>query len=180
MEIIETNLKGCFLIKPKTFSDARGSLTKIFHKPTFEDLGLSVNFDEEYYSVSSKGVVRGLHFQIPPDDHIKCVSCLHGSIFDVVVDIRKSSSTYGQHYSVIIDSRSPTLLYIPSGMAHGFIALADGSIFINRSTTAFNPSCDKGIKWDSCGIDWPEMEYIISEKDHSMPNLSEFASPFNF
>ncbi len=178
MEVIETNLKGCFLIKPKTFSDSRGALTKIFHKPTFEALGLSGNFAEEYYSVSSKGVIRGLHFQIPPDDHIKCISCLKGSIFDVVVDIRESSPTYGHHYCLVIDSRNPTLLYIPSGMAHGFMALEDGSLFLNRSTTVFSPDCDRGIKWDSCGINWPELEYIVSEKDRQMPELINFNSPF--
>ncbi|MBB6327897.1 dTDP-4-dehydrorhamnose 3,5-epimerase [Algoriphagus iocasae] len=178
MELIETNLKGCFVIQPKTFSDSRGALTKVFHSPTFKELGLRVDFQEEYYSVSSKGVVRGLHFQVPPDDHVKCVSCLNGSIFDVVVDIRTSSPTFGQHYSTVLDHRNPTLLYIPPGMAHGFLSLEEGSIFLNRTTTVFSPSCDSGIRWDSCGIDWPEMEYIVSEKDQKMPALEDYNSPF--
>ncbi|MEB2777653.1 dTDP-4-dehydrorhamnose 3,5-epimerase [Algoriphagus sp. D3-2-R+10] len=178
MEVFETNLKGCFVLKPKTFTDSRGALTKIFHKPTFEALGMPVNFPEEYYSVSSKGVVRGLHFQIPPDDHAKCVSCLYGSIFDVVVDIRKSSPTFGQYYSLVLDSRSPALLYIPSGMAHGFVALEESSIFLNRTTTVYSQECDSGIRWDSCGIDWPEMEYIVSDKDQKMPSLKDYDSPF--
>ncbi len=178
MEKIETNLEGCFIIKPKTFEDSRGALTKIFHKPTFEALGLSGDFSEEYYSVSSKGVVRGLHFQIPPDDHAKCVTCLVGSIFDVVVDIRKNSPTYGENFSFIIDSREPMLLYIPSGMAHGFLALEDGCLFLNRSTTVYSPEFDGGIKWDSCGINWPELKYIVSIKDQKMPELVNFNSPF--
>lgn len=178
MERIETGLEGCFLIKPKTFTDSRGALTKIFHKPTFEELGLSGNFSEEYYSVSSKGVVRGLHFQIPPDDHVKCISCLNGSIFDVVVDLRKSSATFGKHFTVTLKAEEPMLLYIPAGFAHGFMALEDNSIFINKSTTIYSPSCDKGIKWDSCGIDWPDLTPIVSDKDQNMPALNDYNSPF--
>jgi dTDP-4-dehydrorhamnose 3,5-epimerase len=178
MERIETSLEGCFILKPKTFNDQRGSLTKIFHQPTFEELGLAGNFKEEYYSISSKGVIRGLHFQIPPSSHAKCIICLAGSIFDVVVDLRKSSHTYGQHFSVILKAEEPTLLYVPEGFAHGFMALEDNSLFLNKSTTVYDPTCDRGIKWDSCGISWPDLAPILSQKDEEMPTLASFISPF--
>jgi dTDP-4-dehydrorhamnose 3,5-epimerase len=178
MEKIETNLAGCFLIKPKTFNDQRGSLTKIFHQQTFEELGLSGNFKEEYYSISSKGVIRGLHFQIPPSAHAKCIICLNGSIFDVAVDLRTTSPTYGEHFSMILKAEEPIMLYIPEGLAHGFMALEDNSLFLNKSTTVYDPDCDRGIKWNSCGINWPDLSPVISQKDEQMPTLASFKSPF--
>lgn len=178
LERLNTGLDGCFLLKPKVFADHRGSLTKLFHKPTFEDLGLISDFTEEYFSISKKNVLRGLHFQIPPHDHCKVVSCLSGKIFDAVVDLRKSSSTYKQSYSVVLDGENPCMLYIPSGFAHGFIALKEGSIFLNKTNTVYNKACDAGIKWDSCNIDWPIIEPIVSIKDKNLPKLSSFESPF--
>jgi dTDP-4-dehydrorhamnose 3,5-epimerase len=178
MQKIETKLEGCFLIKPKTFEDPRGSLTKIFHRPSFLDLGLAVEFPEEYYSISTKGVVRGLHFQIPPDDHIKCITCLQGKIFDVVVDLRKKSPTYGENFTVTLESQNPMILYVPAGFAHGFMALEDNSLFLNKSTTIYSPSCDNGIKWNSCGIDWPDLIPVVSEKDKEMIDFKYFNSPF--
>lgn len=178
MEKLATNLEGCFIIKPRTFLDHRGSLTKIFHQPTFQELGLQGNFSEEYYSLSARGVVRGLHFQVPPSAHAKCIICLSGSIFDVAVDLRNSSPTFGKHFSIILKSEEPTILYIPEGFAHGFMALEDNSLFLNKSTTVYDPDCDRGIKWDSCGIKWPDLSPIISQKDEDMPSLSSFKSPF--
>ena len=178
MEKIPTSLSECFLIRPKTFEDNRGSLTKILHHPTFESLGLTGEFSEEYFSISKKGVLRGLHFQVPPSDHIKCVTCLSGSIFDTVVDLRKASPTYGLHFSIVLDSREPMILYIPSGFAHGFMALEDDSLFLNKTTTVYDPSCDRGIRWDSCNIKWPDIKPIISQKDLDMPDILSFSSPF--
>ncbi|MGY6741091.1 MAG: dTDP-4-dehydrorhamnose 3,5-epimerase [Cecembia sp.] len=178
MELIGTSLDGCFEIKLRSFEDHRGSLTKVFHQPTFADLSLPSSFPEEYFSISHKGVVRGLHFQVPPSGHAKCVTCISGSIFDVAVDLRKNSLTFGKHYAAVIDSRQPKLLFIPEGFAHGFMALEDHTIFLNRSTSVYDPACDSGIKWDSCGILWPEIPPIVSEKDQNMPLLSMFNSPF--
>lgn len=178
MEIIKTKIEGCFEINLKSFRDHRGALTKVFHAPSFSELNLPVSFPEEYYSISHKGVVRGLHFQIPPSSHAKCVTCLSGSIFDVVVDLRKNSLTFGQYFHTIIDSKNPKLLFVPEGLAHGFMALEDNTIFLNRSTTVYNPECDKGIRWDSCNIPWPKIEPIVSEKDINMLPLSLFSSPF--
>ena len=178
LERIKTGLEGCFLLKPKIFADHRGSLTKLFHKPTFEELGLTSEFSEEYFSISRKNVLRGLHFQLPPHDHYKIVTCLSGKIFDAVVDLRKSSPTYKQSYSIILDAEDPCMLYIPSGFAHGFIALKEGSIFLNKTNTVYHQASDAGIKWDSCGIDWPIIKPIVSIKDENLPKLSLFESPF--
>lgn len=178
MEKNKTNLAGCFELQPRIFKDDRGSLVKTFHEDTFISLGLETNFTEEYYSVSKKNVLRGLHFQLPPNDHVKCVTCISGSIFDVVVDLRKESPTYKQHFSVVLDADKGNMLYIPKGFAHGFYVLNDEAIFLNRTTVVFKPESDTGIKWDSCGIEWPNMNPILSEKDESMISLDKFNSPF--
>ena len=178
MKKIETTIVGCFELQPKVFKDDRGRLVKTFHKDSFVTLNLATDFKEEYYSVSKKGVLRGLHFQIPPHDHVKCVSCLSGKIFDVVVDLRKESPTYKQHFSIELDSENGNMLYIPKGLAHGFYVQSEEAIFLNRTTTVYEPSCDTGIKWDSCGIKWPVSNPILSEKDKLMTTLNEFISPF--
>jgi dTDP-4-dehydrorhamnose 3,5-epimerase len=178
LEKINTGLEGCYLLKPTVFSDRRGSLTKIFHRPTFEDLDLVGEFSEEYYSISKQNVLRGLHFQLPPHDHCKIIICLSGKIFDVVVDLRKSSPTYKKFYSITLDANDPCMLYIPRGFAHGFLSLAENSIFLNKTDTVYNQDSDAGIKWDSCGINWPIIEPLVSIKDQNLPDLHSFNSPF--
>ena len=178
MEFIHTPLNGCIEIKPRIFQDSRGKLIKTFHSDTFKAEGLETDFKETYYSVSKKGVLRGLHFQVPPDDHVKCVTCLSGRIFDAVVDLRKDSPTFGKSYSLILDSEKGNMLYIPKGFAHGFYVLSESAIFLNRTTTVFSPECDAGIKWDSCDIQWPDFDPILSVKDVAMPEFKNFISPF--
>ncbi len=178
MKKIETTIVGCFELQPRVFNDERGRLVKIFHKDSFLGLNLETNFTEEYYSVSKKNVLRGLHFQNPPHDHIKCVTCISGKIFDVVVDLRTDSPTYKQYFSIELDAEKGNMLYIPKGLAHGFYVLSETAIFLNRMTTVYEPSCDTGIKWDSCGIKWPVMNPILSEKDKEMITLDKFKSPF--
>jgi len=178
MKKIETTISGCFELQPIIFKDDRGRLVKTFHETSFKSLDLATNFTEEYYSISKKQVLRGLHFQLPPHDHIKCVTCLSGKIFDVVVDLRKESPTYKQHFSIELDAEKGNMLYIPKGLAHGFYVLSNETIFLNRTTTIYNPESDAGIKWDSCGINWPDSNPILSEKDKQMIVLNEFKSPF--
>jgi len=178
MEIIKTKIEGCFELKPKIFKDDRGRLVKTFHHDTFKESGLETDFKEEYYSVSKKGVLRGLHFQLPPHDHVKCITCLSGKIFDVVVDLRKNSATYKQFFSIELDSEKGNMLYIPAGLAHGFYTISEEAIFLNRTTTVYNPNSDTGIKWNSCGISWPNLNPILSEKDEQMMELDSFNSPF--
>jgi len=173
-----TTIPGCFELVPRIFEDSRGKLVKTFHEETFKNLGLETNFPEEYYSTSGKNIIRGLHFQEPPYDHIKCVTCISGKIFDVVVDLRKNSPTYKKHLSIILDADLGNILYIPKGMAHGFYVLGDGAIFLNRTTTIYNGDSEGGIKWDSCGIKWPNLNPIVSDKDQQLITLENYKSPF--
>ena len=178
MDKKETNIQGCYELFPRVFKDQRGKLIKTFHHDTFSELGLEVVFKEEYFSVSAIGVLRGLHFQLPPNDHIKCVTCLSGRLFDVVVDLRKNSPTFGKHFTTELDSELGNMVYIPSGCAHGFFTLTDQAIFLNRTTSVFSPDSDTGIRWDSCGIPWPDPNPILSEKDKNLIKFSDFTSPF--
>ena len=178
MDLKETTISGCFELHPSVFKDTRGKLVKTFHRDTFNKFGLAVDFAEEYYSVSHKGVLRGLHLQLPPFDHIKCVTSLHGKIFDVVVDLRRQSPSFGKYYTTILDSDAGNMLYIPSGCAHGFYAVTDQAIFLNRTTTVFNATAESGIRWDSCDIPWPSANPILSDKDKNLPAFSEFGNHF--
>jgi len=178
MEVIKTPIEGCFELQPRVFKDDRGRLVKTFHEDMFASNGLDTDFKEEYYSISEKNVLRGLHFQLPPHDHVKCVTCISGKLFDVVVDLRKNSPTYRQSFSIELNSDKGNMLYIPKGLAHGFYVLSENAIFLNRTTTVYEPSCDAGIKWDTCGINWPEKDPILSEKDQQMIELDKFQSPF--
>lgn len=178
MKINKTTILGCIELQPKIIQDARGRLVKTYHQEMFALNGLDTNFTEEYYSTSSKGVLRGLHFQLPPNDHIKCVTCLFGEIFDVVVDLRKDSPSYKKHFSIKLNAEKGNMLYIPKGLAHGFQVLSEKAIFLNRTTTVYHPESDCGVRWDSCGIQWPSIDPILSEKDTKWKLLNKYKSPF--
>lgn len=177
-EKIETPLEGCFELKPVVRADVRGSFIKTFHEPSFKELGLITDFKEEFHTISFKDVIRGMHFQLPPEEHIKLVYCAEGKVMDVVLDLRKNSSTYGKFHIVELDSSKGNSLYIPIGLAHGFQVLADRSVVIYRTSTIFSAKCDTGILWSSCGIPWTCKNPILSEKDKNLPTLAEFESPF--
>ncbi len=178
MKVTKTYIEGLVEIDPPIFNDQRGKFVKIYHEELFKQNGLSTSFAEEYYSVSSKNVLRGLHFQLPPYDHIKCVTCIAGKVFDVVIDLRKNSKTYKQHFGTELSADKGNMLYIPAGFAHGFFALTDNVIFLNRTSTIYNGDNEGGIKWDSAGIKWPSDDPIISEKDIELIKLEDYKSPF--
>jgi dTDP-4-dehydrorhamnose 3,5-epimerase len=178
IEIKETTIKGCVELLPKQFNDSRGKFVKTFHEQTFEELHLTTHFAEEYYSVSYNNVLRGLHFQTPPSDHIKVVYCLDGEVMDVVVDLRKGSPTYGKHDIIGLSSKKANMLYIPSGMAHGFYTISEKAVMLYKVTTVYDHANDTGIRWDSCGIAWPSKEPVISERDSKFISFNEFNSPF--
>jgi dTDP-4-dehydrorhamnose 3,5-epimerase len=180
MKVIPTKIDGCFEIKTIIRKDDRGRLVKTFHKASFEEMGLHTEFPEHYYSVSKKNVLRGLHFQIPSKHHIKLVTCLEGGILDVIVDLRISSPTFGEHLIVELTSEKANMLYVPEGCAHGFYTFSNKSIFINRTSTMYSEAHDKGIHWNSCGIAWPDKNPIISAKDSLLPDFKNFKSPFKF
>jgi len=178
MKIVPTKLRDCFEIKPKIFNDNRGSFIKTFHKNIYDDFGLCSNWVEEYYSVSNKKVIRGLHFQLPPDDHCKLVYCTSGKVFDVVLDLRNSSKTFSKFITIELSSEKNNILYIPKGMAHGFCALEDNTTMIYKTSSVYSPQSDQGILWDSVGIEWPFSDHIISNRDRGFTKLRDFESPF--
>ncbi len=179
MTITETKIEGVKILQPAAFNDERGGFTKPFHKETFEKAGLNTRFDESFYSISKKGVIRGMHFQIPPADHAKLVYCPAGSIMDVVVDLRKSSKTFGQYVTVELSQKNSTSIYIPRGCAHGFLSLEDGSCTVYMQETMRSAEHEGGIRYDSFGIDWGVEAPILSARDKIFPTLAEFNSPFN-
>ena len=173
-----TSVQGCFELQATVHKDARGRFIKIFHAPAFEKMGLNSEFSEDYYSVSKKGVMRGLHFQSPPDEHDKLVCCLEGEVFDAVLDLRKKSKTYGKHFTLKLGAGKGNMLYIPKGCAHGFYALSAKALMLYKTSTVYAPEKDAGILWNSAGIRWPGGKPALSPRDASLPALADFKSPF--
>ena len=178
MKIENTELPGCFELQPVVHRDPRGSFVKTFHAPSFEAAGLSTDFVEEYHSASRRGVIRGLHLQLPPCAHAKLVSCVHGEVFDVAVDLRVGSPTQGQAMTRRLTAADGNALYFPPGLAHGFQALTEDAIVVYRVTSVHAPAQDAGIRWDSAGIECPEPGAKVSERDATLPTLADFESPF--
>ena len=180
MEICELKIPGAFELRPQVHRDERGSFVKTFHHDAFELRKLATSYREQYYSASHQGVLRGLHFQTPPFDHVKLVSCLQGRIFDVGLDLRKGSPTYGQHFSIVLSSEHGNMLYLPKGFAHGFLTLSQQAIVTYCVTTVHSPEHDTGVNWASAGIAWPNPSPLLSARDEALPRLQDFRSPFDF
>jgi dTDP-4-dehydrorhamnose 3,5-epimerase len=180
MEFSETTLPGCFLIQSRVFRDHRGGFVKTYHKEWFQKAGLSLELSEEFYSVSTKRVLRGLHFQLPPRDHVKFVYCPSGAVLDAVVDLRKGSPTFGKFATFQISEDEGNALFIPSGFAHGFFTLSEKAILVYKTSTVHSPEHDAGILWSSVGIPWPTEEPVLSVRDQKFAAFSDFVSPFNF
>lgn len=178
MKTTPTQLPGVIIIEPQVFSDARGSFIKPFHKQTFKELGFEHDFQENFYSLSKKNVIRGMHFQTPPQDHAKLIYVPRGEILDVIVDLRNGSPTYGQHASVILSAENHKMVYIPKGCAHGFLSLQDDSCTTYLQSTMRSAEHEGGIRYDSFGFDWGVSNPITSERDTQFPTLAEFKSPF--
>ena len=178
MIIIKTPFDGLFILETNNFQDERGGFQKLFNYDFFEENGLATDFKEFYYSLNKKGVRRGMHFQIPPYDHVKVVYVSYGKILDVVVDIRKASSTYGKCFSIELDDQKAQFLYIPKGFAHGFLSLQDNTIVNYAQTTCYNKECDCGIDQNSIDFDWGVVHPIVSGRDLTFPTLKEYNSPF--
>lgn len=178
MHLRETLIPGCYEVVHDCFADIRGRFVKTFHHKAFEEWGLRTDWQEEYYSVSGHGVLRGMHFQTPPHEHAKLVSCLHGEAHDVVLDLRRNSSCFGQSYSLRLSSDSGLALYIPAGVAHGFLSLTDGCLMHYKVTSVHVPAADAGVRWDSFGHAWPVNKPTLSMRDTQQPRFDNFTSPF--
>ena len=178
IEKISTPLKDCYELQPIVRGDNRGKFIKTFHCDAFKELGLETNFLEDFYSISVKNVIRGMHFQLPPEDHVKLVYCAEGKVMDVILDLRKSSPTYKKFHVVYLNGDIGNCVYIPKGFAHGFKVLTEHSAVIYKTTTVFSAKLDSGILYNSFGFDWECEQPILSEKDKSLPALDKFDSPF--
>jgi len=180
MEMKQLSMAGCYLLSPRIFKDKRGCFVKTYHKKTFGEAGINFDFDEEFYSVSDKGVIRGMHFQLPPFDHMKIVYCPRGSVFDAFVDLRRGSPTYLQADDIELSSKRGDVLVLAKGVAHGFCSLEDGTIMVYKTTSQYESTSDSGVMWDSCGIKWPSVAdpTTLSDRDKSFSRLSDFDSPF--
>ena len=176
---IPSKLAGCFEVQPKVIEDTRGRFVKVFHAPAFAAAGLATDFAEEYYSVSHKNVIRGMHFQLPPMDHVKMAYCIEGEVLDVVLDLRVGSPTYGQFDLITLSAARANSVYIPKGMAHGFCALSEQVVMVYKVGTVHSPGHDAGVLWSSMGVPWPTKQPLVSERDTGFPALGDFISPFS-
>lgn len=179
-DLKSSKIAGCFELQPKIIEDMRGRFVKVFHEQAFAAQGLETAFTEEYYSVSYKNVVRGMHFQLPPMDHVKMVYCVEGEVLDAVLDLRVGSPTHGQYVLSELGATKANSIYIPKGMAHGFCTLSEKAIMVYKVSTIYSPEHDVGVLWNSVGISWPTTEAILSTRDASFPRLDQFVSPFRY
>lgn len=182
MNIIKTPIEGLLVIEPQVFRDARGWFIETYQEERYRAAGVEARFVQDNQSCSSYGVVRGLHFQRPPFTQAKLVSCTHGRVLDVAVDLRKDSPTYGQHFAVELNEDNHLQFYIPKGFAHGFSVLSNTAVFSYKCDELYHPEADGGILLSDPAlmIDWqiPEEERTLSEKDKHHPLLRELDNPF--
>ena len=180
MEIIETNLNGLVVIKPKVFEDDRGYFFESYNQNLFKEAGLNLEFVQDNQSLSQKGVLRGLHFQNAPFAQGKLVRVITGAVFDVAVDIRKNSKTYGQWYGIELTEKNKSMMYIPTGFAHGFLTLQDNTIFSYKCTNFYNKSSEDCLLWNDkdININWNFDQPLLSSKDLEGKNFKNFVSNF--
>lgn len=182
MEVIKTDIEGPLIIEPKVFGDARGYFFESFSQREFDAKVGELRFVQDNESCSRRGVMRGLHFQMPPFTQAKLVRCVRGAVLDVAVDIRRGSPTYGRHVAVELTEDNHRQFFVPKGFAHGFSVLSGVAVFQYKCDEFYHPEADAGISIldESLGIDWriPLEEAVLSEKDTLHPLLSGFESPF--
>jgi dTDP-4-dehydrorhamnose 3,5-epimerase len=181
MEFVETSLKGAYLIKPKVFRDERGFFLEFWNEKIFAENGIDVKFVQDNHSLSAKnGTLRGLHFQLPPNAQAKLVRVMRGKVYDVIVDLRKDSETFGKWEGFELSGNNFQMLFIPRGFAHAFLTLEDNTEFMYKVDNFYAPESDSGIIWNDpdLAIDWPVKEPILSKKDGKLQNFKNFNSPF--
>lgn len=178
MEKRDLPLPGAFLVLPRVRRDGRGSFVKTFQADEFARFGVAPVFREQFHSLSARGVVRGMHFQRPPRHHDKLVCCLRGRALDVLLDLRRSSPTFGRHAAVRLSAEEGHALYVPAGLAHGFRAEEDDTLMLYQTTSEHSPEHDDGVRWDGFGFDWGAERSVVSERDGRFPALAGFDSPF--
>ena len=184
MKFIKTEIPDVYIIEPSVFEDNRGYFLESFNLQKFEENVYSIKFVQDNESKSSKGVLRGLHFQKPPFDQAKLVRCIEGRVMDVAVDIRKGSSTYGKHVAIELTGENKRQLFVPRGFAHGFSVLSDTAVFAYKVDNKYAPESDSGIRYDDkeLNIVWGLNKEVIqlSEKDKNLSFFKDLETPFNF
>ena len=182
MNLIKTTLDGLVVLKPTIFKDNRGYFMESYNQKNINKLLGNVNFVQDNESESSRGVLRGLHFQKPPYAQAKLVRCLKGSVLDVVLDLRKDSKTYGIFETTLLTEENKKQLFIPKGFAHAFVVLSETAIFSYKVDNYYNPDSESGVLWNDLdlNIDWKinKKEIIVSEKDKSLPTFNNIINPF--
>ncbi len=174
----ELEIKGIILIKTKSFEDLRGYFFESYKESDFKNLGIKGKFKQDNVSFSVKNTLRGLHFQRKPKEQAKLVRCVKGEIFDVAVDLRKDSETFGKWISVILSEENKNMLYVPKGFAHGFCVLSDYAIVLYKVSEEYSRELDAGVRWNDpdLNIFWPIKDPILSDKDKNLPFLKEVIS----
>ena len=180
MEIVKTSIDGLVIIQPKVFEDERGYFMESYKESFFKANFPDIHFIQDNESKSSYGVLRGLHFQKPPHAQAKLVSVIKGAVLDVAVDIRKNSPTYSQFIIKELNEENHLMMYLPEGIAHGFMTLQDDTIFSYKCSNYYNKESEDCLLWNDPIIDiqWPNIEPILSEKDQNAKNFTSFVSPF--
>jgi len=180
VDIKEIFIKGPLVLQARIFFDDRGYFFESYNKEAFEKFGIAADFLQDNQSMSQKGALRGLHYQAPPFAQGKLVRVVKGAVYDVIVDIRKGSATYGKHFGLELSEENFTMFWIPPGFAHGFSTLKDHTIFQYKCTQVYTKESEGGILWNdpSLAIDWQVESPILSPKDQVLPPLSELNTPF--
>ena len=176
LNLRDLGLPGCYATKLPVFSDNRGAFMKFYREDTMPTLLDGFVAREMYITDSAKGVLRGMHFQLPPSDHRKIVVCLSGQVLDVIVDLRTGES-YGQSTSVTLSPGGENIVILPKGVAHGFLSQDDDTRLMYLVETVHTPTLDAGVSWDSFGFDWPVDIPILSKRDQAHPALADFSRP---
>lgn len=173
-------IEGLLVIKPKVFEDSRGYFFESYNEKLLQAAGLHTNFVQDNQSLSQKNVLRGMHYQAPPFAQGKLVRVIKGGVLDVVVDIRKKSPTYGKHFSIELNERNKTMLWVPEGFAHGFLTLEDNTIFHYKCNNYYDKASESCIMWNDpgLGINWGAIDPVLSEKDKVGTLFKDVTSPF--
>jgi len=182
MKVVETNLKGVLVVEPAVFGDHRGWFMESYNDEKFKEAGIDINFVQDNQSFSAtKGTLRGLHYQLDPKAQTKLVRCTRGAIYDVAVDIRKGSPTFGKWFGIELSAENKKQLLVPKGFAHGFMTITDDVEVQYKVDELYAPDCDRGIIWNdpTIGIEWPiEITPVLSEKDQKAPQLHDAENNF--
>lgn len=173
MNIIDTGIPGLIVVEPKAFGDERGFFLETYAEHRYQEAGITARFVQANHSRSRRGVLRGLHYQLVQPQG-KLVYVARGAVYDVAVDIRRGSPTFGRHYGVVLDDQTHRQMYVPPGFAHGFVVLSEECDFLYQVTDYYHPASEQGIAWDdpALGIEWPLSDVLLSDKDRKHPTLA--------